>query len=464
MVVELDNYILGSRVKSDKKAVIRDVNGEESAIIYDASPSHMRRVKREFPRLLRELNNIPVSDVIILLKKAMVHYYEDIEDLKLCSLLTGSPLWFLQSAVLEVKDWVANIEDYLRLSLGHYDYERIPIVYEGQEIAYQSFIATSPLIAILPRNSELESSYVIIQSLLARAPLLIKGPSQQGSTLSSLELIRCLEKVASKEHNVILESINIVNIIEDDKSMIMERLAVNDAIYIIFGSNNTIAQAEQKLSKHNPRRIVKMGTGFSVSVAFEDANIGMSVTEICDSASIDRGNDCISTNIVYAHESIVDDLQESLLLEAPKYEAGHPLSPTKIGMIEPSDANTIVTHTAHLDSKEDGNNNILKIFRLDKHHHFMEYPGPVLGIRPYKNNDELLSLFLSDLKNNNMTKNLVTSVFTDNDDSLKFVVRNFPSHMFKHNRGSHKMNFLLEHQGLYLIREMLERKIVEVEE
>jgi acyl-CoA reductase-like NAD-dependent aldehyde dehydrogenase len=248
--------------------------------------------------------------------------------------------------------------------------------------------------------------------------------------------------------------------------MIIKKLEVEKASYVIFGSNRTIEKVEDLLKGTNPNKIIKMGTGLSISVVLKDADIKFSTEEICTSASIDRGNDCVSSNIVYVEEGVFKSFMSEAKNLSYKYESKDPFSEDNIiGHVHKDDIDVIKAKLTKLDKhrhlKGLPETLHLSIIELEEHHHFEEFPGPVLGIRKFKNLNHFFTLFKKDLERNKLEKNLVSAVFTRNESKFEEITNNINSYTFKLNKGSEKMNFLLEHQGTYIIKELLDKRIIE---
>ena len=462
MVVDIPNCIAGSFEQGENKRILKDYTGKDTAQISHPTPAQLRRAKRTIAHL-ESPQSIPLSDIIHTIQKAVSIYYPE-EQLRLCSALTGMPYQNFQKTLEEFRDWVENIEDYLTMAFGTPNYTRIPLLIGDEEIAYEKYVAQAPLIAILPRNSEIEAAYVIVQALLARTPMIIKSPSTHAGPLSAIELVRALEKTVDPDLKKLIESISIVSMPGTNREEIIERLAIDDSTYLIFGSEKTIQTVTRSLEKHEPRKIISMGTGLSVSIIAHDAPLDEAAEEVCLAAASDQGNECLSTNIVYVHEQIADVFTERLKEKAHEYTAGDPFSDTLIGAIHPDDTARIAAATRHLPGSVRGLPETvhLSVFELEDHHHFEEYPGPLIGIRTYQNEKDLEEKFKGDLTHNGLKKNLVTAIFTNDPHLVDHIVERFPSHTFRHNRGSHRMNFLLEHQSIYLIKEFLDKRIVEI--
>src|SRR3989344_6862183 len=468
-LILLPNYIDGSFRESKERKILKDYKGEDLAVIFNASPADLRQVKRSVSAVKDKIKKIEFRKIPNLIKKSMDYYYSE-ESFVIISRLTGSPYNFVKKSVHELKEWAINLEDYIVMCFNNPDYDKVPLFFKNEIVAYEKYAPSGPVIGILPKNSEAESVYLILQILLSKSPCIIKTPSSLGSSFSSLELIKALNKAIDilndPELEIIKKSINVVNIFTTERDDIIKKLAVEKSSYVIFGSNHTIEKVESSLKSTNPRKIIKMGTGLSISIVLNDADISFAADEICNSASIDRGNDCVSTNIVYVEDSIFNDFLNKVNSISHKYESKDPFIENNIvGHVHQESVDIIKAKIASL-NKEHLLRGLpdtihLSVIELNEDDHFEEFPGPVLGIRKFKDIDHFYFLFKKDLGKNNIEKNLVSSVFTKDKNLFEQISNNIPSFTFKLNKGSEKMNFLLEHQGTYIIKELLDKKILE---
>ena len=86
----------------------------------------------------------------------------------------------------------------------------------------------------------------------------------------------------------------------------------------------------------------------------------------------------------------------------------------------------------------------------------------MFGLRKIKDEDNFIHKFENDLKKNNMTINLVISVYTNTLERFDKIVKKAKSYTIKLNKPSSEMNLYLEHQGKYLIKEFMNMKLVEM--
>ncbi len=104
----------------------------------------------------------------------------------------------------------------------------------------------------------------------------------------------------------------------------------------------------------------------------------------------------------------------------------------------------------------------LSFIELENYETIQEFPAPVVAVRKISDYSDFLEKLKEDLSKNNMNKNLVTSVFTQDHVLFDELSKSIPSHTIKLNKGTHKMNLLLEHQSRYILKDFLEQKMIEI--
>ncbi len=60
-----------------------------------------------------------------------------------------------------------------------------------------------------------------------------------------------------------------------------------------------------------------------------------------------------------------------------------------------------------------------------------------------------------------MDRNLATSVFTEDRNAVDALAARLPTHIVKWNVGTHAINFFIEHQSMFLMREVMTQTVVE---
>lgn len=469
-LIEIPNYVAGKFVTSEKEKIISDYFGDKRIKIFNTANKDIRNAKRNAFEVKEELKEVDMQKLIEVIKKSMNYYYASNEDFEIISKITGSPISFIEESIQELKKWVGQIDKYLNLCFGQIDYESIPIINEKETIGYTRFVPKGIIVGILPRNSEVEAAYLIIQALLSRTPSIIKASSSSAGPLSSIRYIEALNKAIEdtrdKELEIVKKAVSVVSIFDTGKKELIEKLNTKGGIYVIFGSDDTIKEIEKNLINSEYEKIIKMGTGLSISIVLNDANIKLAAREISSAASKNNGRDCISTNAVYVSEKNYEKFLKEINKEAQKWKATNPLDKKSvIGLIEQETIDEIKKSLKEINKekylKHEKGKIHLSIVEIGKNHPIKEYSGPVLLIKPFKDEEELIERIKKDFYENSIKINLATSIFTEDKKVFNKISKNIPSHIIKLNKGTEKMNMLLEHQGSYLLRDFLRKITIE---
>ena len=78
--------------------------------------------------------------------------------------------------------------------------------------------------------------------------------------------------------------------------------------------------------------------------------------------------------------------------------------------------------------------------------------------------DEAIKDLSHELWHKNMERNLCVSFFTHNKNKFLELSHSVPAFNCKMNKGTHEMDMFLEHQGLFLLKEFVDFKVIEFEE
>lgn len=402
----------------------------------------------------QELSKVPLRKIIDVIGTSMDFYFDNNEKYKNIVAVTGSPFSFLKNQSEKAKQWAKNIAEFVPVALGLKD--------------DSSFFpkSTSPVVAVLPGNSDHEVLFVLSQTLLSKNSTIVKPSNSGASAYAVMEFIAALNLAIDKKNDPEIEplrsAISQVNTLDTNY---IDQLSFDNWNYIFFGSDATIATIEKKIRMQcSPRKILSHGTGLSISILLDDADIDRFLTPIIESITMNRGNECIDTDIIYVHEDIFDKFQSKINQQAREYLSGDPYDNKKIGILEKENVNFCIGEAV-----KRGKNQYLKleeaevrtllnasIIPISKYETALEYPGPVASLRSFGGFNELSFLINKDLQDNEMAKNLVTAIFTDSDDNFNKILQMVKTYIVRRNKATNDFNYYLPHQGLYLLRELVD--------
>src|SRR3989344_5283212 len=198
---------------------------------------------------------------------------------------------------------------------------------------------------------------------------------------------------------------------QENKIRSTANLVVTGGQVIIFGTENTARALSAEISNDTKiNKIIKMGTGFSISIVLNDADVNHAATEIVHSSTQDKGNKCTTTNVVYVEGSVYPALIKKQIIGRIKELYGH----TSIGAIP--------------------NYIEFKIHEIESHDPVEEMPAPVIFLKKLNTEEDIIKQTLTDIRRNDLEKNLVTSIYTKNFEKFEKLTSVIPSHTFKLNK------------------------------
>ncbi len=448
----MPNYINGEMVFSASTRQHRHAFGDTVAFEACVATSLDVQSALETCSVVQDqLDIIPTDTILRVLSRSMDFYFADRKNYEILVHLSGSPLSFVAGGIEFVKDWVRNLAPYVAVSLNE------------QTAAYRN---TAPVVAILPSNSEQESLYVLAQTLLSKNAAILRPSSKGGGALTALEFITALNKSIDSFQDGSLEPLrSAICIVNTDARDYLEPLCVDGWNYLFFGDESTIGKIGAEIRRHAaPRKIIGYGTGLSMSVILDDADLTSHVPAIMDSVSINRGNECDSTDIVYVHESLYAACLDALTKEARRHNSGNPFEDGTIGWVQEENIDYIFGEAMKRGKADflrldmSGPQPLLhtSVIPLNEFESALEYPGPIVSVRPFGDLADLAKLVAKDLRDNAMTRNLVTAIYTREEARLPGVVSLLHTYKVNWNKPTHEFNLMLPHQGVFILRELMD--------
>lgn len=456
----IPNYIAGSYSTEGSAKTLMDLNGSPVAEIFSATPSVLRQVKRAIMRGGAALQAIPVEVIFEILEELSKEYFDSALVAQQVVSITGTSRSSHRISLEARRKWTSQIR-------GVYA-ERARSVRSGNEVSVLE--PSGPIVAVLPQNSGEESFYVLAHALIARCPILIRTSSEGESSLSAIEFIRSLEKVLERRPTeisaAIRSSIAVVNVFGlSSKEDLLEALHMTDANYLIFGSEETMRLAKEFCAKRGVRKIITMGTGLASAFVCGDADVDSAAREIIEAATLNNGNECVCTKVVYAEESIADALRARLAAIAAPLRGGSLTNDSAVlGLLRPS----------HLQARRDFVRGLGRSLLESKElfdvlveetpltERIAEVPGPFVIVKRVPSIQVGVETFRNDLRREGVSRAICTAVFTSTQSRFLEIARMIPSYCVRHNLGTHRVNPLQDIHGISLFEEFLTPKLLDL--
>ncbi|MFZ4625895.1 MAG: aldehyde dehydrogenase family protein, partial [Rhodoferax sp.] len=257
------------------------------------------------------LASLSSTDIGRVLARTMAHFLATPESLAVVVSLTGSSMKFVEDGIRLVKDWAGALDPFLAAALPD---------------ATARYRGSAPVVLVLPSNEVQETPLVVSQVLLSRCASIVR-PSQNGAgaylTTQFVAAMHCaLDELADTRLEVLRLAVSVVH---TDPGNYLEKLALDGWNYVFFGDSKTGEQVTRTLhSLCTPRKILIYGTGLSMTVFARSGNLSAHLPEIIDSVTVNAGNECISTDILYVETSRYPEVLEQLSTAMASQSAGAP--------------------------------------------------------------------------------------------------------------------------------------------
>lgn len=457
---QIPNYIAGSFSTEGTTKSIVDLKGKEVAEVFSATPGILRQAKRAIMKGGAALQSIPLEEIFDILEEMTQEYFEADELIQQVVAITGTSRASLRSSLDARRTWAARIRSVYA--------ERARTSGAVDEV--RVFESLGPIIAVLPQNSGEESFYVLAHALIARSPILIRTSSEGESSFSAIEFIRALEKVLVRHRvevaTAIRSAIAVVNLFGlSSKEELLEALHMAEASYLIFGSEETMRLAQEHCARRGVKKVITMGTGLASAFVCRDADVDAAAGEIIESATINNGNECVCTKVIYAEESIADALRAKLAsFRDGLRRASLTSEEATLGFLRP----------AHLDARSEFFRRRGRTLTESKEMYdvlieeaaieegIAEVPGPFLLLKRVPSIQVGVETFRRDLRREGVSRAICAAVFTASRKQFLETARLIPSYCVRHNLGTHRVNPLQDIHGISLFEEFLTPKLLDL--
>jgi len=450
--IEIRNYIGGVKRESNEVQNLEDVLGKVIGNIHMSTEEQVRRAKRAIHHA--KISSLEISEIQEVIQRIPRFYFQDKKSKDIVSKLSGNPLSYVEKKVVAMNTWMENIPNFVA-EVFQERYQRT-----GDKASHV-YSSKGPVVSILAQNIDVNVAYILTQILLSKSPAIIRPSIAGAGAYTSLEYLNALEKAIDslgQTKNEDLEGVlQMINLSHEGKNeLLLDKLHVENASYVLFGSDLNLRNMEEYLAsqyKVPKNRVISMGTGCSISVILEDATLGSTIKSLMDSCVFGRGADCTSTHIVYIPQSRYEEINKALNKSAGKFENGMKeelgvLGKRNIQNLETELRKTYSGGVEIIDAREDWTQ-------------VQEIPGPVLYVRTFSEKEDAVQKIRRDLERSHIQRNLVTSIYTSSPSSYKELTQKLPSFTFRMNRGTEQIDYMHEHQGSYILKNLVNMKVVE---
>jgi acyl-CoA reductase-like NAD-dependent aldehyde dehydrogenase len=428
-MIEIENYISNKFIKSENKQNIKD-----KLSINIASYWNIQSAIRDASIAQEKLAELDVLDIIKVLKNSLKYFKPSLD---LISNIIGTDIDTLKKSRKNIDIWYENLEDFYFNSIN-------------KNVTYHP---SAPVVCILPSNSDQEALFILTQTLLTKNAAIVRSSTKGVNSYVTLEFIKAINKSVddfkNPKLNILKNAISSINLLSDDDYL--NHLSVDGFNYILFGSNKNIKIMKSKIAAEY-RKVFSYGTGLATTIIDQDANLEKYMNCIIDSIVYNSGNECICTKIIYIHpskhEEFIKLFNKNAILKSKINESNIEFTKKELykrGLIH------------HL-KEEKAHSLKPTLIPLSIYDSAIEYPSPIASIRKIDNN--LSELIEKDLFENDLSRNIATSIFSENNfDNLKKYSK---AHITKKNIATHDLSLFLPHSGINLIEELLDKTYLQI--
>ena len=464
----IKNLILGEfkNSYSNERIFVEDIRKNKSIISMPNSiEADLADAFLAAKQVEKKFSEIPIIEIIKIIKKVGNSYLNDKEKIKLISETTGSPISYVELSLKSIKDWMINIDKFIEVVFGS-----IENLENGQPLNNKQeakiFYKPGGITSIVLAGDEVSlSAYVITQALLSRSPIVVKP--------STIELISCYELIKEFSEAGLKDYIQLVSWNSQLRPDIIKMFIKNGKQVVLFGNDNTVNNFIYEKDETGRiindfsinRKIIRFTTGKSGAIIMEDADIKLAAKEIIAGAIMNRGIECISTKKAYVHEKIYDNFIKEIKNEVRDIKIGKPLEKNvEISYLEKNSVNEIknLSETINVICSSFSKDlmGLLVVEDPTNSSRFAreEIPGPALVIIKVNGIDDAINKANQSI--NQSISATSTSLFTKNNDNIKKACLSLKSYKINVNKSSTFMDFNVMHDGKFLVKELFDEKLL----
>lgn len=401
---------------------LKDATKESTYQLFPVSESALIKAKNVLISIANQqiLLVFTEKDIANIFQYMAARYLAKDEDLLKATQISGIPVSQLTHSRLIAKKYL------------EYRAERI---LSGQENILNYIPTDNPTTVILPGNSGEDVIYIWVAAILCRTPLLMRSSRRGAAHYFANHLIGLfldiLASFSPPKYDAATNWFQLVHYEHRDKLTLVTNVSFRGGKMVVFGSQKTIKQIERNLHQTClDIQIIGMGTGYASSIVTQTASLEQATNEIIASKILGGGFECICTQVVYVDEKVSDTL---------KYKLIEKVKSLRIGPVEDPKTEVALSWDP------------IEIISVPRHEKIIDSTQPILKLKTFTSINELEKMIVLDLQENDIRKNIVTSLFTtETEIKKKYASIITKTHLFKVNQGTHRFDPRLPHQGIYI--------------
>lgn len=443
-------YLNGRFLTGESRHVLRDVNGLDCCMLDYATSSQIRGVKRKVNESILQLQRVPIVKIISFIERLgdqLVSEY----DIDLVGRLSGATKATLEFSLKKRIAFCFTIRRFVEQFL---DTGIVACDPNRTNSTSTIRVPGAPVIAILPKNSDEEAFYVVVQALIARCPCVLRCPSSGLASVPAIFLARAISNVARNSgceyDQIIANSVSIFSTPhEAHPGDVINSLFINDSTWVLFGSSSTVLDCRLSIQAiGQSRAILEFGSGLGIALVTETADTELASCEVANSITYNNGNECIGTKLVYAHSSQFQEVVSRVQQKCGEFHHNGPWG--VIGAEKWGSLRRIMVEQFGIDRSIESAMPCVQL-RGREEVPVLIPSAPMASFYQYDSLDDGIQLIQSHLEFAKMRRALSLSLFGDEKhEQLVTIASLLKPYVLRVNRGTHRMDMMAPHQGMVL--------------
>lgn len=466
LIKQLPSYIAGSRIDADPndRSTVVSMKGDISIPVATTNATQLRQALRYADASQEILNKISIQERVEVVKLVLRKYAEYREQVvwglgHFRGMVAKDSLW-MSDLLIQWSEQVGELVEAI-WGLGR-DCQR-PITHGSRILGNLGFCSRGKAAIISSSTMDGPPGVAAICHALLSGTHVIVRPSWKDTVTHFMFEILHENKLDHFGQMVRWQSTG------TDTMALNQQLIRHVQQAIVFCSDKTFEELISGMGEENRKyfvqKINKYGTGLPLVIVTENTDLDYAAKTILLGARRGNGKFCLSHSPVLVHQKVHEALTKKLTDYASKFKGGDLFSAeTEKGLWEESDIKQLARLAKSFGGKqvfgEFGQQSmdlvILDEVPQDSACLHQEYPGTLLAVIPFSDQNEAVSIAQRALKVNNREAWTAVNLFSSPEEYRQMSQR-IDAYHFLDGGVTSEPKFLLPHQGRYFAFDLSRR-------
>ncbi len=255
-----------------------------------------------------------------------------------------------------------------------------------------------------------------------------------------------------------------------ESSMDLNRVLIQNVKQaIVFCADETFKDLQKRVNpeQHHylTQRLKKYGTGLPLMIVSKEADIEDAARKILEGARLGNGKFCLSHGPVLVQETCYEPFKQKLVALASELRAADLGQEADLGFFDPEEMQQLQSLLQTFGGRlchggfEERSMDLLILEDVPKNSPilYQEFPGTLLGLIPFADIDEVLTVAQNSLKANHREAWTAVDCFV-NDGEYRKICEHISSYLFLRNAVTASPQFIFPHQGSYFATDLMRRQ------